>query len=269
MQAAAVPARERTAHVQYLLRLADSPLVLSHRLSEWCGHGPELEEDLALANIALDLLGQARLIFQHAATLDGPEASEDRYAYFRDLKDFRNFTMLELPNSGVASAGAADPDYAFTIVRNALYSAWAIELWTALARSADPELAAIAAKSLKETRYHLEHASDWMIRFGDGTDESHHRAQRALDSLVPYSNEWFAADELDRLAAQSGIGVDCASLREPWLERMQALANEATLRWPEPSGFLSSGKAGRHGEHLDYLLGEMQSVARAHPGASW
>ena len=263
------PALERAEHIQYLLRLADSPLVLSHRLSEWCGHGPVLEEDLALANIALDLLGQARLVYQHAARLEGAGASEDRYAYFRDLAGFRNFTMLELPNSGVASAGAADPDYAFTIVRNTLYSAWAIELWGALCGSADQALAAIAAKSVKETRYHLEHSSDWLIRFGDGTQESHQRAQRALDSLVPYTNEWFAPDALDRIASSSGIGVDCAGLREPWLARMQTIVAEATLQWPAASGFITAGKSGRHGEHLGYLLGEMQLLARTHPDASW
>ncbi|HRO60751.1 MAG TPA: phenylacetate-CoA oxygenase subunit PaaC, partial [Burkholderiaceae bacterium] len=205
------------AAVEYLLRLADSPLVLSHRLSEWCGHGPVLEEDLALANIALDLLGQARLLYQHAATLEGTGASEDRYAYFRGVAEYRNFTMLELPNSGVASAGAADGDYAFTIARNTLYSAWAIELWERLSDSADPQLAAIAAKSLKEARYHFEHAADWLVRFGDGTEESHRRAQRALDALLPYSNEWFTADDVDRDAAASGIGADCEAMRERWL----------------------------------------------------
>jgi ring-1,2-phenylacetyl-CoA epoxidase subunit PaaC len=255
--------------IDYLLRLADSPLVLSHRLSEWCGHGPVLEEDLALANIALDLLGQARLLYQHAATLAGGDASEDRFAYFREAAEFRNFTMLELPNSGVASAGAAEADYAFTIVRNAMYSAYAVELWQRLSSSSDAQLAAIAAKSLKEVRYHLEHAADWTVRFGDGTDESHVRAQRALDSLVPYANEWFEADALDRQAAASGVGVDCAALREPWLARMRALADEATLRWPAGSAFLSAGKRGLHGEHLAYLLGEMQGLARAHPEAAW
>lgn len=259
----------RERHVEYLMRLADSPLVLSQRLSEWCGHGPALEEDLALANIALDLLGQARLLYQRAAALAGGDASEDRYAYFRDVHEFRNFTMLELPNGGVASAGAADPDYAFTIVRNAMYSAWAVELWSRLSRSADSELAAIAAKSLKESRYHLEHAVDWTVRFGDGTEESHRRAQLALDALAPYANEWFEPDALDAEAAASGVGTDCAAIREPWLARMRALADEATLRWPADSGFVSTGKRGLHGEHLGYLLGEMQALARAHPEAVW
>jgi ring-1,2-phenylacetyl-CoA epoxidase subunit PaaC len=259
----------REDHIDYLLRLADSPLVLSHRLSEWCGHGPVLEEDLALANIALDLLGQARLLYQHTAALAGGEASEDRYAYFRDVAGFRNFTMLELPNSGVASAGRAEGDYAFTIVRNALYSAWTVELWQVLTSSADTQLAAIAAKSLKEARYHLEHASDWTVRLGDGTEESHRRTQGALDALLPYANEWFEADALDSKASASGIGADCKGLRAPWLATMHALALEATLRWPEQSAFLSTGKRGLHGEHLGYLLTEMQALARAHPQASW
>lgn len=263
------PTMERARRIEYLLRLADSPLVLAHRLSQWCGHGPVLEEDLALANISLDLLGQARLLYQHAAALAGGDASEDRYAYFRDVPEFGNFTMLELPNSGVASAGAGDPDYAFTIVRNAMYAAWQVELWQRLTDSTDPQLAAIAAKSLKEARYHLEHAADWMIRFGDGTDESHARAQRALDSLVPYASEWFVPDALDAEACAAGVGIDCAAIRSPWLERMHAIAGEATLRWPGDSEFCSTGKLGRHSEHLGYLLTEMQSVARAHPDAAW
>ena len=256
-------------HVEYLLRLADSPLILSHRLSEWCGHGPALEEDLALANVALDLLGQARLLYQHAASLEGGEASEDHYAYFRDVAGFRNFTMLELPNGGVASAGAADPDYAFTIVRNLLYSAWALEAWQALTASRDAALAAIAARAIKETRYHFEHAADWTLRFGDGTEESHRRAQQALDALLPYANEWFEADALDCEACEAGIGLDCAAHRAPWLARVQGTIREATLRWPADSGFVSTGKRGLHGEHLGFLLAEMQSLARAHPGATW
>ncbi|MFP5406501.1 MAG: 1,2-phenylacetyl-CoA epoxidase subunit PaaC [Gammaproteobacteria bacterium] len=260
---------DRARHIDYLLRLADSPMILSHRLSEWCGHGPALEEDLALANVALDLLGQARLLYQHAASLAGGDAGEDRYAYFRSAPQFRNFTMVELPNSGVASAGAADGDYAFTIVRNAMYAAWCNELWQRLSLSSDAQLAAIADKSLKESRYHLEHASDWMVRFGDGTDESNARAQRALDSLAPYANEWFEPDALDAEAAASGIGVDCAALRDPWLATLRGIAGEATLRWPAVSEFSSTGKRGLHSEHLEYLLTEMQSVARAHPEATW
>lgn len=260
---------QRIRHIAYLLQLADSPMILGHRLSEWCGHGPALEEELALANIALDLLGQARLLYQHAASLEAGEASEDRYAYFRDVAEFRNFTMVELPNSGVASAGAATGDYAFTIVRNTLYAAWSNELWRRLSASTDLQVAAIADKSLKESRYHLEHGSDWMIRFGDGTAESHARAQRALDTLLPYANEWFEPDALDDEAAASGVGVDCSALRAPWLAAIQAIASEATLLWPENSEFRSTGKRGLHSEHLGFLLTEMQSVTRAHPEAVW
>ena len=257
-------------HLEYLLRLADSALVLSHRLAEWAGHGPVLEEDIALTNIGLDLLGQARLLYQHAGALEGAGRSEDDFAYFRDVPQFRNLTMLELPNSGVASAGADAPDYAFTITRNFLYAAYALLLWERLSASSDTQLAGIAAKAVKETRYHLRHAQDWLVRFGDGTDESHRRAQRALDDLLPYANEWFAGDETDAHAARAGVGIDPSSLRDAWLASVKRVVDEATLRWPSVSdGFRSTGRRGVHSEHLGYLLAEMQSLARAHPGAAW
>lgn len=259
--------------IEYLLRLADNALVLSHRLSEWTGHGPVLEEDIALTNIALDLLGQARLLYQHVGALDEPvngkRRSEDDYAYFRDVPQFRNFTMLELPNSGVASSGSSSPDYAFTIGRNLLYSAWALLAWQKLANSNDAQLAAIAGKAVKETRYHLRHATDWVVRLGDGTDESSRRMQAAIDQLAPYANEWFRADPVDFEAAAAGLGFDPVALREPWLEQLKPTIAQAALRWPKDSQFVSSGKQGRHGEHLGFLLAEMQSLARQHPGASW
>jgi ring-1,2-phenylacetyl-CoA epoxidase subunit PaaC len=257
------------APVEYLLRLADNALVLSHRLAEWTGHGPVLEEDLALTNVALDLLGQARLLYQHCAAIEGKGATEDDYAYFRDTPAFRNLTALELPNSGVASAGAQSGDYAFTIARNFLYACWALPLWERLAGSRDAQLAAIAGKAVKETRYHLRHAADWLVRFGDGTEESHARAQAALDALMPYTNEWFADDALDARVAADGTGVASASLRDAWLALARPVVAEATLQWPAESAFRSTGKSGRHGEHLGYLLAEMQSLARAHPGATW
>jgi ring-1,2-phenylacetyl-CoA epoxidase subunit PaaC len=256
--------------VEYLLRLADNALVLSHRLAQWSGHGPVLEEDIALTNIALDLLGQARLLYEHAGATEGAGRSEDDFAYFRDVGDFRNFTMLELPNSGVASAGADFPDYGFTIVRNFLYASYSLLQWQALSKSSDPQLAGIAAKAVKETRFHLRHAQDWLLRFGDGTQESHRRAQSALDSLVPYTNEWFVADAVDAAAAGLGIGVDPETLREPWLTSVRAAVEQATLSWPSHGkDFVTTGRKGLHGEHLGYLLAEMQSVARAHPGARW
>lgn len=256
-------------HVEYVLRLGDSALVLGQRLSEWCGHGPVLEEDIAMANIALDLVGQARLLLTHAGKLEGRGRDEDRLAYFRDTAEFRNFTLLELPNSGVASMGAAAGDYAVTIVRNALFSAYQCELWQALTQSADAELAAIAAKSLKEARYHFEHSSDWLVRLGDGTDESHARAQRALDTLWPYTNELFAADPVEEAVAASGIGVTSASLRDRWLARVLPVIDEATLTVPKDSAFCSTGRLGVHSEHLGFMLAEMQSLARAHPDARW
>lgn len=257
----------KNPRIEYLLRLADNGLILSHRLSQWAGHGPVLEEDIALSNIALDLLGQARLLYQHVASIEG--RGEDDYAYFRDSTGFRNFTMLELPNSGVASAGHADGDYAFTIARNALYSSWALLNWQALASSTEAQLAAIAAKAVKETRYHWRHSSDWLLRLGDGTAESHERMQHALDALLPYANEWFRGDAIDDEARAAGLGIDPASLLEPWLAMLKPVVAEATLNWPKPSQFVSRGKQGQHGEHLSYLLTEMQSLARQHPGAHW
>ena len=175
-----------TTPLPYLLQLADNALVLGQRNAEWCGHGPALEEDLALANNSLDLIGQARLLYQYAAELQGEAATEDTLAYFRDVPDFRNYTLVELPHSpALASTAAAERDYATTIVRNFFYSAWMALLWERLQKSPDARLAAIAAKSLKEVKYHFRHARDWLIRLGDGTDESHARAQAALDHLMP------------------------------------------------------------------------------------
>jgi ring-1,2-phenylacetyl-CoA epoxidase subunit PaaC len=256
-------------HVEYVLCLGDNALVHGQRLAEWCGHGPVLEEDIALANIALDHVGLARLLLTHAGRLEGKQRDEDQLAYLRDTRAFRNFTMLELPHGGVNSAGPATPDYAFTIVRNFLFSTYQCELWQRLSDSTDEELAAIAAKSLKEARYHVAHASDWLVRFGDGTAESHRRAQDALDALWPYTNEWFDADDVENTVAHAGVGVTGASLRAAWLAAVRSTLAEATLTQPAESEFFSTGKSGIHSEHLDYLLTEMQSLHRAHPGAQW
>jgi len=247
------------ATVDELLHLADSALVLGQRNAEWCGHGPVLEEDIALANISLDLIGQARLLYQHAAALQGGGATEDTLAYFRDAHEFRNYTLLELPHHGALAPGAAAKrDYAVTIARNFLYSAFMVLLWDALRPHPDAQLAAIAAKSLKETRYHLRHARDWLVRLGDGTDESHARMQAALDHLMPYTQElWHGAD------------ARTAALRGEWDALVDDALAEATLTRPGASGHLTRGKQGLHSEHLGYLLGEMQGLARQHPGASW
>lgn len=246
-------------HFHYLLRLADNPLILGQRLSEWCGHGPVLEEDLALSNMALDLIGQARLLLTHAGNVKGGGCDEDQLAFLRPENAYRNVTLMELPNG----------DFGRTVLRNFLFSAYQCHLWRMLQQSRDAELAAIAAKSLKEASYHLRHSADWVIRLGDGTDESHTRMQGALDALWPYANELFAADDTDRAAADSGLGVDPASFQEKWLQSVLPVLNEATLAQPADTPFLSTGKSGRHSEHLGHLLSEMQYLQRTYPGAKW
>lgn len=259
-----------TAPVDYLLHLADNALILGQRNGEWCGHGPVLEEDIALTNISLDLIGQARLLYQHAAAQAGHGATEDSLAYFRDADQFRNYTLLELPHHGpLAGTAAADRDYATTIVRNFLYSTLMTLLWEALAESKDEQLAGIAVKSLKETRYHFRHARDWLARLGDGTDESHARAQAAVDHLMPYTQEFWTPSPAESQAAVDGTGVDAALLRAAWDREVDDALAEATLRRPQPGGYVPRGKEGLHSEHLGYVLSEMQGLARQHPGAQW
>jgi len=252
------------AHLRYVTRLADNALVLAQRLAEWCGHGPALEEDLALTNIALDLIGQARLLLSHAGRLEGLGRDEDALAYFRDEPDFLNWTLVELPNG----RGKHD-DYAVTIARNFLYSALMVPLWDALARSSDETLAQIAARSVKEAHSHLRHARDWLVRFGDGTDASKRRAQCALDALWPYTHELWDVDEVEREVQAAGSGVAPARCRDAWNATVDETLAQATLARPKDSRFVSAGKRGVHSEHLGYLLAEMQSLARRHPGARW
>jgi ring-1,2-phenylacetyl-CoA epoxidase subunit PaaC len=266
---AAVPAPV-SASQDYLLHLADNALVLGQRNAEWCGHGPVLEEDIAQANISLDLIGQARLLYQHVAALRGDGSTEDSLAYFRDPREFRNFTLLELPHRGpLAGPAAADRDYAVTIVRNFLYSALMLLWWDALQSSKDEQLAAIAARSLKETRYHLRHSRDWLVRLGDGTDESHARMQSALDHLLPYTREFWSGSAMEAQALADGTGVALDALQDAWNELVNDALLEATLSRPDAAGHLSRGKDGLHSEHLGFLVGEMQSLARQHPGATW
>jgi ring-1,2-phenylacetyl-CoA epoxidase subunit PaaC len=258
------------APVDYILHLADNALILGQRNAEWCGHGPVLEEDIALANISLDLIGQARLLYQHAAKLAGGEATEDSLAYFRDANEFRNYTLLELPHRGpLAGTAAADRDYATTIVRNFLYSTLMILLWEGLAVSKDAQLAAIAGKSEKETRYHIRHARDWLIRLGDGTQESRARTQAAVDHLMPYTQEFWAPSPAETCATADGTGVDTGELRAAWDRQVDEALGEATLRRPPAGGYVPRGKEGLHSEHLGFVLSEMQGLARQHPGASW
>ncbi|HUJ88514.1 MAG TPA: 1,2-phenylacetyl-CoA epoxidase subunit PaaC [Burkholderiales bacterium] len=235
---------------EFALRMGDNALILGQRLGEWLGHGPQLEEDIASANIALDLVGQARLWLSLAGRLEGRGRDEDALAYARAQHEFRNCTLVELPNG----------DYAFTIVRRMLFDAYQRVLLGRLAGGAQAEIAAIAAKSKKEADYHWRHSADWTLRFGDGTDESHRRAQGALDRLWGYTRELFVPDPVD---------PEADSLRGPWLALVEPLLKEATLAIPAETKFISTGKRGLHSEHLGYVLAEMQFLQRAYPGAKW
>lgn len=244
---------------EYLLRLGDDRLVLGHRLSEWCGHAPILEEDIALANIALDLIGQASMLLKLAGEVEGKGRSEDTLAYFRDAVEFRNAQLVELPNG----------DFAVTIVRQFLFDAWDVLVLERLTSATNPALAGIAAKALKEAKYHLRHTAEWVRMLGDGTPESHSRAQRALDDLWPYTGELFLADNIDKHAIETGSGVDLESIRPRWRQTIDQVFSEATLTIPKDGFAPRGGRTGRHTEHLGRMLADMQSLARAHPGASW
>ena len=244
---------------EYLLRLADDRLVLGHRLSEWCGHGPILEEDIALANIALDLVGQASMLLKLAGEVEGKGRNEDALAYFRDAVQFRNAQLVEMPNG----------DFAATIVRQFLFDVWDVLVLERLVAAPNEALAGIAAKALKEAKYHLRHSAEWVRMLGDGTPESHRRAQRALDELWPYAGELFLTDDIDRAAIAAGNGVDVEALRPRWQQTVEQVFGEATLTIPKNAFAPRGGRIGRHTEHLGRMLADMQSLARAHPGASW
>lgn len=248
-----------SARLEYLFRLADSALILGQRLSEWCGHAPVLEEDLALANVALDLIGQARVLLTHAGKLEGRDRDEDQLAFLRSEQEYRNVTLVELPNG----------DFGATLLRNFLFSAFQTNLWHALQASTDSELAAIAAKSLKEARSHLRHSREWVIRLGDGTEESHTRMQAALEHLLPYTAELFTENETDQTVANDELDVTWSSLEPAWSSVVLPVLEEATLAVPERSPFRSRGKFGVHSEHLGHLLTEMQYLQRALPGSIW
>jgi ring-1,2-phenylacetyl-CoA epoxidase subunit PaaC len=254
----------------YLLHLADNALIHGQRIAEWCGHGPVLEEDIAMANIGLDHIGQARMLYQHAADLLGGGATEDSLAYFRNPEECRNYVLLELPHQTAFAPSANVPrDYSITITRNFLYATLMSLVWQGLQSSKDAQLAAIAAKSAKEVRYHLRHSTDWMLRLGDGTAQSHDKMQAALDYLMPYTQEFFIMADHERDAVAQGIGIDMAELKDAWQSQVATVVTEATLQMSPAAGHITRGKEGQHSEHLSYLLAEMQSLARAHPGAVW
>ena len=245
--------------LQYLLRIGDTALIQAQRLGEWTGHAPVLEEDIALANMALDLLGQCRAVLTHAGALEGAGRDEDQLAFLRDERDYRNVTLVELPRG----------DFAFTVVRNTMMATFFRLLWERLAVSGDAELAAIAAKAVKEARYHQQHAADWLVRLAGGTDESRRRTERALETLWPYHAELFAADAVDEHAAATRLGPRWSELREPWMAEMAQILGEAGLAQPAALPFLSTGKRGVHSEHMGFVLAEMQQLQRAFPGGVW
>jgi len=246
--------------VEYLLRLGDDRLVLGHRLSEWCGHAPIVEEDIALANLALDCIGQAGAWLELAGAVEGRGRSADQLAFFRGPPEFRSCLLVEQPNG----------DFACTVVRQVLFDAAGANVLEQLARSRDGRIAAIAAKAAVEVRYHVRHGRDWWLRLGDGTEESHARMQRAVDELWPFNAELTAPDELDRSLAAKGVAAELELARAEFEGALAELFARTGLERPELPAFPpSGGRQGKHGEQLDHLLSEMQSVARAHMGAQW
>jgi ring-1,2-phenylacetyl-CoA epoxidase subunit PaaC len=249
----------QAAKFEYCLMLGDSALILGHRLSEWCGHGPVLEEDIAMINVALDLVGLSRNLLGYAGELEGKGRGEDQLAYLRDAKDYRNNLLVEQENG----------DFGKTVVRQFLYDVYAQLLYAKLSESKDEHLAAIAAKAIKEMEYHLRHSTQWMLRLGDGTAESHERMQNALDDLWMYCGDLFATTDGDRLLAAEGLAVAPESLKEEWLKMVTTICTQATLVVPTSNYVLKGSREGRHTEQLGFILADLQFVQRAYPGNSW
>lgn len=246
--------------VNYLLRLGDNAMVLSQRLCELCGKGPALEEDMALSNVSLDLLGQTRMWYTYAAELEGAGRDEDKLAYLRDAHDYKNVLLVEQPNG----------NYAHTLVRQFFFDTWHYFLIGALTKSSDQRIAEIAEKSLKEVTYHLRRSGDLVVRLGDGTDVSHQFTQTAVDELWMYTGEVFNYDAVDEAMVAEGVAPPAAMLREQWLSHVSDILGEATLAMPPADAWMQKGgKQGRHTEHLGYLLAEMQFLQRAYPGSEW
>lgn len=243
----------------YTLRLADTSLILGHRLSEWCGHGPLLEEDIAMTNLGLDLIGQSRSLYTYAGEIEGKGRDEDALAYLRDVFDFKNILMAERPNG----------DFAVTMARQFLFAAYMHPFWFEMMNSKDETLAAIAAKSEKELSYHLRHSGEWMIRLGDGTDESAERAQAALDLIWPFTGEMFETDADEDALIAEGIAIDPTTLKPVWDRTVDEVLGRANLKRPDAGWMQTGGRIGRHSEHLGHILADMQFLQRAYPGASW
>jgi ring-1,2-phenylacetyl-CoA epoxidase subunit PaaC len=245
--------------LQYTLRLGDNALILGQRLGEWCGHGPILEQDIALTNIALDQLGQARLLMQYAAEQKGEGYTEDKMAFFRDVTEYHNCLMVELKNG----------DWGRTIARQFLFDTYNYFFYTALLSSADERLKDIAQKAIKEITYHAQWSAEWLIRLGDGTEESHRRVQESLNDLWEWTGEMFMMDEVDEAMLEAGIGVDLNRIKEQWDQKVSQIIEMATLTKPEDGWMQSGGKQGEHSEYLGYVLAEMQHLPRMHPEAEW
>ncbi|MEM1067158.1 MAG: 1,2-phenylacetyl-CoA epoxidase subunit PaaC [Pseudomonadota bacterium] len=242
-----------------LLELADDHLILAHRLSEWCGHAPMLEEDLALPNMALDCIGSARTLYARAGALEGAGRDEDALAYLRSEREFRNCLLVERENG----------DFAQTVLRQLMFAAYMEPYWRAALGSTDEAVRGVAGKALKEMGYHIRHAGEWVIRLGDGTEESTRRMGRAVEILAPYADELFASSAAAQAAQEAGVLPDRGALRPAWEAVMDDVMSQAGLTWPEDVWPQTGGRDGRHSEALGHLLAEMQSVHRAHPGATW
>ncbi|MFM6946180.1 MAG: 1,2-phenylacetyl-CoA epoxidase subunit PaaC [Flavobacteriales bacterium] len=250
---------KEAALFEYVLRIADDSLILGQRLGEWCGHGPILEEDIALTNISLDLIGQAISLFDLAAELEGEGKTHDDLAFLRFENQYKNVLLVEQPNG----------DFAMTILRQFFFDAFRKPLYEALCKSPNSQLAAIAEKSLKETRYHLKHSSEWVIRMGDGTEESHQRAQAAIDHLWRYTNELFYEDHNDEQLQSQNLVPSLKNIHSSWLETVKMVFAEATLSIPSNNWKFDGGREGRHSEHMGYLLAELQYMQRAYPNMQW
>jgi ring-1,2-phenylacetyl-CoA epoxidase subunit PaaC len=244
---------------EYLLRLGDDSLILGHRLSEWCGHGPILEEDIAMTNISLDLIGQATSLLKYAGELEGKGRDEDKLAFLRIEKEYKNCLLVEQPNG----------DFGVTMMRQFLFDAYRLPLFEALQHSKDEQLSGIAEKSLKETKYHYRHSAEWIIRLGDGTEESHQRVQTAMNTIYRYAADIFMADEVEKALEVAGILPNMAEVKEAWLKNVKSVIAEATIKFPDNDWEQLGGRLGNHSEHLGFLLAEMQYMQRTYPNMEW
>ena len=244
---------------EYIISIGDNALILGQRLGEWCGHGPALETDMAMTNISLDLFGMVRSYYQYAAEVEGKGRTEDDIAFLRFERDYKNVQLVEQPNG----------NFADTITRQFFFDAWHLLFLEELAKSNDTQLAAIAAKSIKEVKYHLRFSSQWVLRLGDGTDESHEKMQNAVDNLWMYTEELVTPTNLELEMATKSIGVDVSQLKATYFEQLESTLHEATLKIPQNVWMQQGGKSGIHTEYLGHLLSEMQYLQRAYPGATW